>query len=178
MRRGDSAITSSGFRQASPGNASATVTWTAPAGDGNSVITGYVITPYVGVVAQAPITTGNVGSLTVSGLTNGTTYTFKVAARNAVGTGPQSAASNAVTPTAPLQPPTVVPPKCVVPHVIGRLLSQAKAAIKRAHCRVGTITYKSSTHAKKNRVLSESPRAGKRVRNGTYINLTVGRGRR
>jgi chitodextrinase len=37
-------------------------------------------------------------SVTISGLTPGTTYTFKVSATNAVGTGPLSAASNAVTP--------------------------------------------------------------------------------
>jgi hypothetical protein len=162
---------------ASAGTASATVTWSAPASDGGSAITGYLVTPYVGVVAQTPITTANVASVTVPGLTNGTTYTFRVAARNAVGTGPESV-SNAVTPTAPLQPPTVVPPKRVVPNVVGRLLSQAKAAIKKAHCRVGKISFKPSTQAKKNRVLSQSPRARNRVRNGTYVNLTVGRGRR
>jgi hypothetical protein len=40
----------------------------------------------------------------VTALTNGTTYTFRVAAKNAVGAGGQSADSNAVTPAAPAVP--------------------------------------------------------------------------
>ena len=87
---------------ATPGNASAVVTWNAPS-DGGSAITGYTVTPYIGTTAQTPSTvTGNPPdtSITVAGLANGTTYTFKVAATNAVGTGPASAASNAVTPAA------------------------------------------------------------------------------
>ena len=41
---------------------------------------------------------------TVAGLANGSTYTFKVTATNAVGTGPASAASNSVTPSAVTAP--------------------------------------------------------------------------
>jgi hypothetical protein len=44
--------------------------------------------------------TGGGSPQTLTGLANGTSYTFSVQAINAIGTGPASAASNAVTPTA------------------------------------------------------------------------------
>ncbi len=79
------------------GNAQATVSFTPPASDGGSPIISYTVTPYIGAAAQST-TTGASSPITVPGLTNGTTYTFRVAATNGVGTGPASAASNAVTP--------------------------------------------------------------------------------
>ena len=86
------------------GNAAATVSWTAPS-NGGSPITGYTVTPYDGLTAKTPATvSGSVTSTTVTGLTNGTAYTFRVSATNGVGTGPDSAASNAVTPNAPVAP--------------------------------------------------------------------------
>ena len=85
---------------ASAGDSQASVSWVAPSSDGGSAITGYDVTPYVGGVAQSVKSVGVVTSTTVTGLTNGTAYTFKVAAKNAVGTGPLSAASSAVTPVA------------------------------------------------------------------------------
>jgi hypothetical protein len=86
---------------------SATVSWQAPAYDGGSPITGYVVTVYVGYgpvktrIFNSPLTTQ-----TVTGLTDGTTYRFRVFAYNAIGTGPYSKASNPVTPapTAPDAP--------------------------------------------------------------------------
>jgi titin len=87
------------------GDASVALTWNAPASNGGSAITSYRITPFIGATAQTPITTGNANtSRTITGLTNGTAYTFKVAATNAIGTGSDSAASNAVTPRAPNAP--------------------------------------------------------------------------
>jgi Domain of unknown function (DUF4082)/Fibronectin type III domain/Bacterial Ig domain len=84
---------------AAPKNASATVSWTAPASDGGSPITGYKVTPYNGTTALATTTVGaSVLSTTIGSLTNGTTYTFKVIATNALGSSPESAASAAVMP--------------------------------------------------------------------------------
>ncbi len=82
----------------SAGDSAATVNWTAPASNGGAAITGYVVTPYINGVAQAPQTfSGTATTQTVTGLTPGTSYTFKVAAINAAGTGPASAMSAAVT---------------------------------------------------------------------------------
>ena len=89
-------------------NAQALVAWTAPP-NGGSAITGYTVTALVGGVPVGIRATvaGTATGATVSGLTNGTTYTFTVHATNAVGSGPESAQSAAVTPTAPPASPDV-----------------------------------------------------------------------
>jgi titin len=89
---------------ATPGNGNATVSWTAPSSNGGSAITSYTVTPYVNGNPQSVLAATVTGSppatsTLVSGLTNGTTYTFVVTASNVIGTGPASTPSNAVTPT-------------------------------------------------------------------------------
>ena len=79
------------------GNTEATVPFTAPSSDGGSAITSYTATSSPGGITGTLSQSGS-GSITVSGLTNSTAYTFTVTATNAIGTSLASAASNSVIP--------------------------------------------------------------------------------
>ena len=70
---------------------------------------------------------------------------------------------------------TSAPKKCVVPKVVGLKLAKAKTKIKKAHCRVGKITKKHSSKKKKGKVIKQSPRAGKHLKAGSKVKLTVGK---
>jgi hypothetical protein len=88
---------------ATAGNAGATVTWTAPVDAGSSAITGYRVRRYAGTgttVQGTSTVAATARSFTVTGLTNGSSYSFDVAAINSAGTGAVSTRSNAVTPAA------------------------------------------------------------------------------
>ncbi|MDR2469438.1 MAG: fibronectin type III domain-containing protein [Tannerella sp.] len=84
---------------ATAGDTEAEVSFTASVNNGGAAITGYTVTSSPdGLTA-----TGTVSPITVTGLTNGTSYTFTVTATNAAGDGTSSGASNpAVTPVAPI----------------------------------------------------------------------------
>lgn len=79
------------------GDSKITVSWAAPA-SGGSPITGYDIQSFIGSTGGTIVSVGAVTSAVISGLTNGTTYTVKFRAKNAVGTSDYSTASAAVTP--------------------------------------------------------------------------------
>jgi hypothetical protein len=86
---------------ATPGNTTATVTWDAPY-NGGSPITHYTVNSSPG---NRNCTASTDRTCTVTGLTNGTSYTFRVRAFNAVGQSPWSAWSNAVVPGDVPSPP-------------------------------------------------------------------------
>jgi hypothetical protein len=77
----------------SEGDQSVVVAFTAGA-TGGSAITGYTVTSSPGNITAS----GSSSPITVTGLTNGTSYTFTVTATNANGTSAASTASSAVVP--------------------------------------------------------------------------------
>lgn len=82
---------------ATGGDAQASVAFTAPSNVGGSAISAYYAVSNPGQITSS----GASSPVTVTGLTNGTSYTFTVWALNTYGPSPYSAASGSVTPSAP-----------------------------------------------------------------------------
>ncbi len=97
-----------------PGNSEVTLTWTTP-DNGGSAITGYRVDTRTGDSDWTSTTTGTDTTHTVTGLTNGTGYQFRVAALNAAGTGTDSAVIGPLTPAAPTALLTVSARKATKP---------------------------------------------------------------
>jgi hypothetical protein len=89
---------------------------------------------------------------------------------NAVqGNGPPPSSS---TPPPPAKKAKV---SCVVPHVIGQRIARATTAIRRAHCKRGSI-HRRHAHKPRNHVISQTPKAGRRLAKGSPVNLVVSLG--
>ena len=87
---------------ATDGNRQVTLSWTAPTSTGGANITGYKYSKDNGATYTA--TGATTTSYTVTGLTNGTGYTFKVRAVNRQGDGAESTAATATPATTPAAP--------------------------------------------------------------------------
>ena len=110
---------------ATAGNASATVGWAPPA-TGSQPIVSYQVTASPG--GQSATVDGTADEATLTGLVNGTEYTFAVIATNAVGAGPPGL-SNPVVPSDtvalpgyhPLSPTRILDTRSAIGAPLGRL---------------------------------------------------------
>ncbi|MDR7253410.1 hypothetical protein J2X46_002395 [Nocardioides sp. BE266] len=117
------------------GDASAVVTWAAPAANG-SPITAYTVTARsYGMPTRTVGVTAPATSATLTGLTNAIPWLITVSATNAVGTSAESAALTAV----PMAPPTPTPPANTTP-VLTPTTAPARMKAPRLSARRRTMT--------------------------------------
>ena len=88
--------------QLTTGDAQVSLTWTPPAFTGNLALTDYVVEYSTNGTTWLTFTDGvsTTAAAVVTGLLNGTTYYFRVAAKNSLLTGDPTAASSGVIPSA------------------------------------------------------------------------------
>ena len=90
-----------------------------------------------------------------------------------------------VAPPAPPPPPPPPPPpaapkaapvQCTVPKLVGLTLAKARTKLTKAHCKLGTVTRRTTRRATRvGKVLTQSRKAGTKRPAGTKVNVTVGR---
>jgi len=83
------------------GSTESSITFTAPTDTGGSPITEYTVTSSPGSITNTLAEDGSTRTITISGLSVGTTYTFTITATNSIGTSAASAASNSITTPSP-----------------------------------------------------------------------------
>ncbi len=65
---------------------------------------------------------------------------------------------------------------CVVPNVKGKSLSTAKRTLKAHFCSAGKVKHAASSTVQKGHVITQSPNAGRHLRHGGKVSLTVSSG--
>lgn len=74
----------------------------------------------------------------------------------------------------PIGPPPVQPAAhCVVPKLAGKKLKAAKKALKKADCKLGTVTAKQGATTSSGKVKNQSPKAGKTLAPGSKVKVTL-----
>ena len=90
------------------GDGFVTLTWVAPTSNGGAAVTSYLIETSTDGSTWTQAATTSAREFTVTGLTNGTAYRFRISAENAAGAGASAQASSTVTPSAKAASPTAV----------------------------------------------------------------------
>ena len=156
---------------ANSGPGSATLTWTAPASNGGAAVTDYVV--QYATNAGGPFTTFADGTsaatgATVTGLTNATNYFFRVAAKNAAGTGTNSPLAS----TTPLAAPSAPSITGITPGT-GFLQVSFSAPASNGGSTITGYQYRLDGGAWKNTAGTTSPKTITGLTNGTAYDVEL-----
>ena len=144
-----------------------TVTGTARAGSGISSL----------VIAGQTVPVAPDGTWSVNVALNPGPNTLGLLATDAAGNSAQGQLTIVYQPPpAPLSPPPPSAVRCKVPRTKGMKLLAAERALRRAHCNVGRIKHLTSKKLAQGRVMSTTPRAGRRLAAGTKVELFISKG--
>jgi hypothetical protein len=82
--------------------------------------------------------------------------------------------------TAPMAPTTTRGPAepCIVPKLAGTTLPVARRRLARTSCRLGRVGRAYSRKVRRGRIISQRPKAGRRLGYGTAVNVVLSRGRK
>ena len=81
--------------------------------------------------------------------------------------------------TAYVQPDAVVlyrvtaDPGCAVPRLLGKTLQAARASLKAAECSLGRVTRRRARHARRGRVIAQTPPTGSHTRRGAKVKVVL-----
>jgi hypothetical protein len=107
-----------------PGDTVVDISFSAPAFDGHTPILGYSVL----VLPDERVVDGTASPITVTGLTNGTEYTFQIVALNAIGAS-DPVTVGPVTPTSPEPPAGVLAYKFDANNVSGNTIASSGAIL-------------------------------------------------
>jgi hypothetical protein len=147
------------------------------AGTGSGSVTSSPAGIDCGATCSHPFTQGTTVTLTAAPASGST---FAGWSGGCSGTGSCAVTMNAatgVTATFNLIPKPK-PKPCVVPNVKGKTLSRAKRALSAHFCRAGKIKHAFSGKVKKGRVISQKPKAHRRLAHNAKVNLVVSKGKK
>ncbi len=149
------------------------ITLTCTDGDGDPLTLSIVAPPGHGTLGA--IASGSVTYTPTGTYAGSDTFSFKATD----GKADSNVATVSITVEAGFTPAPPPPAKkCKVPNVVGKTLDAARAALKKAHCRTGTVSYASSRKVKKGNVISQSRRAGAVYKLNAAVNLVVSKGKK
>jgi hypothetical protein len=133
----------------------------------------YGPTPLFGAVtptvALAPDGSVQAATATLTGLQPATTYYFALVVSN-----PDGTVTGQATSLKTLLPPVPASVVCKVPKLKGDTLTQAKKALKRAHCAPGKVQRPKHPGREKLFVISQRPTPGAVRRKGFKVSIKLG----